>query len=69
MVPRSVRSLPTEYNQRAMREGWWMPRSTKEMKRLHVGKNEMFMIGYDGPSPTPKSAWPLMAEHAMRYGL
>lgn len=46
-----------------------------EMQRRHrerrenAGRMEYWMIGYDGPSPTPASAWPRMMEHAQRYGL
>lgn len=28
-----------------------------------------WMIGYDGPNPTPQSAWPRIMEHANLYGL
>jgi hypothetical protein len=27
------------------------------------------MIGYDGPSPHPKTSWKLIAEHARIYGM
>jgi len=51
-----------------MREGWYMPEGTSGMQRLIKGAKEYWMIGYDGPSPTPASAWPRMMEHAQRYG-
>lgn len=28
-----------------------------------------WMIGYDGPSPTPQSAWPVIEERARLFGL
>jgi hypothetical protein len=65
---RQIVGLPLEDRELAMREGWYMPEGTSGMQRLIKGAKEYWMIGYDGPSPTPASAWPRMMEHAQRYG-
>jgi hypothetical protein len=38
-------------------------------RRLRAGLDAVWMIGYDGPSETPVSVWPAMAEHAALFGL
>lgn len=38
-------------------------------KRNREGLSEYWMIGYDGPSPSPPSAWSKIIEYAQRYGL
>lgn len=37
-------------------------------RRLEQGVREYWMIGYDGPSPYPKSAWPTIVDHANVFG-
>lgn len=38
-------------------------------QRLRDGWLAVWMIGYDGPKPYPESAWPRIAEHAIKFGL
>jgi len=38
-------------------------------RRNRTGLEAYWMIGYDGPAPTPKSAWPEMIEYASVHGL
>lgn len=38
-------------------------------RRARIGAAEYWMIGYDGPSPHPKTSWELIAEHARIYGM
>ena len=38
-------------------------------KRRRDGWLAVWMIGYDGPSPYPASAWSMITEYARVYGL
>lgn len=46
-----------------------VPNVASQKVRWKIGLKEYWMIGYDGPSPSPPSAWSKIIEHAQRYGL
>lgn len=62
-------SIDQEVKKRRQRERKRRHRRNRIVQGHAAKRLIIWMYGYDGPSPTPASAWPKIIEHMMRYGL